>query len=378
MLNEGAQSPMTEASELLRSRRGFLKLAGLGVATVGAGGLLAACGSGASKASSGLSSNGALTRSTRFRIASAPIDNYFLDTVALNQGLYDKYHLEVGKPLYPSSGVQGMQLLAAGAADGMLQDMMLVLAGFASAQQGKRPQIIGMGVPENTYAIVAGKGGSWPGTDASFQERMAALKGKRVGVPAVGSGADQQLRLALQEAGMKYGDVTHLGVGQFSAGMAQLKAGRLDAYMCQTYATTRLMAAATGGSVYLELADPSVPDVLSKQQVDAYIVGEEFLAKSQNVAKAWLSANTAAKDWVLANKTAAADLLNKQDLGGNAAPIATEYIEHYTSVVVPKIQPDWKATRTGVELMIQIGTTLGVVKQGQVTYEDLVPEFARA
>lgn len=370
-------TPDTRLIQQPTSRRSFLRAAGLGVAALGATNLLAACGAGAG-VSKGPKAAGALSKPTPFHISSARIDNYLLDMVALDQNIYGRYNLEVGKLLYPQSGVQGMQLLAAGASNAMLQDMMLVLAGYANAEKGKRPQIVGVRVPETTYSIVVGKG-SWPAASATFAEKMQALKGKKVGVTAVGAGADQQLRLALQAAGMQYDDVTHLGIGnQIPAGAAQLKAGRIDAYVGFTYTVGELVAALAGGSVYIQFSDPSVPAILSQQQVDVDIVREDFLAANPDAVKAWLAANTEAKDWVLANKAAAANLLNTESLGGKGAQIATSYIEHYATSLVPKIQPGWKATKAGVDLMIKIGTTEGVIKPGQVSYEQLVPEFARA
>ena len=45
---------------------------------------------------------------------------------------------------------------------------------------------------------------------------------------------------------------------------------------------------------------------------------------------------------------------------------------------MPKIQPDWKVPKDAVDFMIDIAVQLGTVKEGQVSYEDLVAESARA
>ena len=120
------------------------------------------------------------------------------------------------------------------------------------------------------------------------------------------------------------------------------------------------------------------PAILSKQQVQPIIVREDFLADSKDVVTAWKSAAWEAKDWILANRKEAADKLNETQFGGKGAAAATAYIEHYATSVVPKIIPDWKVGKAGIEVMIGVAEKLGAVKAGQVTYENIVADFARA
>ncbi|GLW99353.1 hypothetical protein [Microtetraspora sp. NBRC 16547] len=64
-------------------------------------------------------------------------------------------------------------------------------------------------------------------------------------------------------------------------------------------------------------------------------------------------------------------------VNGKAANASKAYIEHYATTVVPKIQPDWKVQKEGVDVMIDVGQKLGHLKDGQVSYEKLVAESAR-
>jgi ABC-type nitrate/sulfonate/bicarbonate transport system substrate-binding protein len=373
MLDRATQLASSEGGV---SRRDILKYAGLGAALFGAAPVLAACGSSGSKTSANGSSTSA-AKATSFRIATALGDNFIIDAVNQAQHQYAPHHLAVPKFLYPSSGVQGMQLLAAGAADGEVQDTLLTLATFANSQKGKRPVIVGMRVPENTYSIVVKKG-SWPDASASFADKMKALKGKRVGVTAVGAGADKQLALALKAAGMSYNDVTHLSIGQVTPAIAQMRAGRIDAYVGFTRATARFLAQLTGGSVLIDFADPAVPAVLSKQQVDVCVVSEDFANTKQAVVKDWLAAQWDGKDWILANRQAAADLLNTGSFNGKGAQVCSEYIDHFANALVPKLQPMWAVTRDSIDFMIDLAVGAGAIKSGSVSYEQIVPAFARA
>jgi len=360
----------------MTSRRNLFKLAGLGAAAVGAGGLLAACGDDKAVGGTTVTAPNALAKSTPFRIASAPVDNYFIDAVNQAQHHFAKYNLEVPKFLYPSSGVQSMQMLAAGAVDGLMQDCLLTMASFVNSEKGKRPVIIGMRIPETTYSIVVNKG-TWPDAGAGFEERMASLRGKRIGVTAVGAGTDQQLRLALEAAGMKYEDVTHLGVGQLAPGIAQMNAGRIDAYVGFTFMASRLMAAQTGGKVLIDFNGAGVPEIISRQEVDPIVVREDFARDHADVAKAWLAAQWDGKDWILNNREAAAKLLNDGNFAGKALEISAAYIEHFANNVVPKLKPMWKVPRESIETMAKVAEKLGIAKPGTLPYEELVPEFAR-
>lgn len=360
------------------SRRDLLRWAGSGLVAVGVGGALTACGGGSGSSSKVSKVAGALAKPTTFHIASAPIDNYFLDFVNQDQKDYAKFNLKVPKFILPKSGVQGEQLMSAGSINGQVQDVLLTLATYAHSDPGKRPVFVGMRVPETTYSIVVAKG-TWPGANASFKEKMQALKGKTIGVTAIGAGADQQLTLALKQAGMSRDDITALSVGQVAAGgAAQMKAGRIQAYVGITWATSRVLVKETGGQILVEFSDPSVPAILSKQKVDVAIVREDFAKDHEDVVKAWLAAQTAGKDWMAASPDKAAALLNKTCLGGKYADIAKGYVSHWNDDLVPKLKPDWKIEKADVDLMIDVAQQMGLIKSGQVTFEDIVPAYARA
>lgn len=368
------RSPFAPIIDQHTNRRTALRAVGLGAVLAGTGGLLAGCGDDSSSSGASGGSGGG---STEFKIASAPGDNYFLDHVCKEQGTFTANKLDVGDFVFPQSGVQAMQLFAAGAITGMQQDTLLTMTSYANAQQGSRPQIVGMRIPETTYAIVVGKG-SWPDPSASYEERMQALKGKKVGVAAVGAGSDQTLRLALEEAGMGYDDVTHLGVGQFAPAIQQMQQGRIDAYVAVTYATSFMMANVTGGSVLVPFWEDNTPDLMHKQEVQPIIVREDYLADNAAVVESWKTAAWEGKDWIVANQDAAAKMLNESQFNGTAEAESKSYIDHYVTVTVPKLEDNWKVKKEGIDNMIVVAEKLGMITSGQLTYEDIVAESARA
>lgn len=340
-------------------------------AVVAMGLLLAACGS------SGEASDGGNGEPVAMKIASSPSDVYLMDEFALNEKLFAKHDLKVDKFIYPQNGVQGSQLLASGAIDAMQQDTLLTMASFANGQKGKRPIIVGMRMPTVTYAIITRDGFEGPGADASFEEKMKALEGKTIGVTAIGAGADTELTLALEEAGVDKDSVTRLAVGQMPPMIAQLKSKRVDAVVSQTWASSRMLEAATGGSIYVEYSDTTSPEVLSGQEVGPLVVREDFLKKNPKAVENYLALQTTIKDEMLARPDDAAAFLNKNTFDGKAADLSTAYVDDWSKNVITKADPEWRMSRDAFDRMAAIAVRIGLLKEGQVKYEDIVAKFAQ-
>ncbi len=362
-------SPFGGLQESEVSRRSLLKYFGIGAAAVGASPLLAACGSGSGAAGAG---------AAKFTIASFPGDTYLIDAVNAANKDFAKHDLNVPKFIAPQSGVQALQLMTAGAVNGYAADTLLLMASHVNGTKGKRPVIAGFRTVSTTYGIVVGKKGNWPAADASFEEKMQSLKGKKVGVTAVGAGGDLQLRLALESAGMKSTDVTHLAVGPSLAAIPNLNAGRLDAYVTVQWTAGRFSAKETGGHVLLDFSEPGVPAVLREQAVLAIGVREDFAEQKPEVVQNWLKAQWDANVWMQSHKADAAKILNANTFAGKAPEIATAYMDHYVQDVAPALKPMFKADKETVDRMAKLAERFGSVKAGQINFEEIVPSFARA
>ncbi|WP_228003031.1 ABC transporter substrate-binding protein [Nocardia australiensis] len=364
-----------------RSRREFLSIAGVGLAAVGAGAFLAGCadssGSTPAPGGSGGLAPDALANSTRFVVATAPGDNFLIDQVNKEQGQFARYNLDVPKLLVPSSAVQANQLLASGAMGGCMTDITVAISAFANSTPGQRPVVVGLRVPVNTYSVVVGKG-SWPGDNASFPEKMNALRGKRIGVTALGAGADQQLLMALGAVGLSERDVTRIGVGQISPAIAQLKADRIDAYLSYTRGASLAVAHQSGGGLFVNFSDADVPEVLNRQPVGAIVVREDFATSSQDVVRAWLAAQADGMTWIADHADDAAALLNKTSFDGKMSEVAVESVRFLNDTVGPSTKPMFQVSREPIELMVSIAEKQGHITPGAVRYEDLVPDYARA
>ena len=370
-LRSAATAPVT--------RRSLFKFAGAGALAVGAGSLLAACGSGGSAASTSQATKaaGALASPTPFVVGSSSGDNFLIDLVNVDQNQFAAYNLEVPKLIYPQSGVQGLQMISAAAIDGAAMDTMGAMLSFANSQKGNRPVIVGIRMPVNTYNMIVGPG-NWPGAGASFAEKMASLKGKRIGVTAIGAGTDNMLNLALKAAGMDRGDIAVVGVGQIPAAIAQIKNDRLDAYVGFTFGSGLSVATQVGGQMLIDFSAAGTPALLSDLQVCPLVMREDKVESSQDTANAWLGAQWEAKTWITDNRAAASKLLNEGTFNNGAPEEATKTIDFMVDRVFPKVSPNWKVTRGAIEHAGDVMDQLGMLKKGTVSYEDIVPPFARA
>ncbi|MFE4503546.1 ABC transporter substrate-binding protein [Rhodococcus sp. NPDC056743] len=344
---------------------------------VGAGSLLAACGGGSEAAGTqGTKAAGALASPTPFVVGSSSGDSFLIDSVNVAQNQFAPLNLEVPKLIYPQSGVQGLQMVSAGAIDGAAMDTIGAMLSFAKSQKGSRPVIVGMRMPVNTYNMIVGPG-NWPGENAGFAEKMAALKGKRIGVTAIGAGTDNILNLALKAAGMERDDIAVVGVGQIPAAIAQIKNDRLDAYVGFTFGSGLSVATQVGGQMLIDFSATGTPELLSDLQVCPLVMREDKVESNQDTANAWLAAQWEAKTWITDNRSAAAKLLNEGTFNNSAPEEAAKTIDYMVDRVFPLVSPNWKVTRSGIEHAADVMDQLGMLPKGSVSYEDIVPPFAR-
>lgn len=364
-LNEINRKPLATSAV---DRRSLLKFGAFGLAAVGAAPLLSACGSSSTSSSA--------AKSIQLHWSSG--DTFLADVVAVQQGIFKDHKLDVGKNVETTSGVQTLQLMTTGAVTAALVDQLITMGAFLKTPKGRRVVQVGQRYPVNSYGVVVSANGGWPDDAASFADKVKSLRGKRVGVTSVGAGSDQQLILALEQVGVKTTDVTHIAVGLAAAGAAQLKAGRLDAYVGYSPSVSEFVAENAGGRVLASFADASAPSLLRSETVGSLVMSEKFVAENKDVVIAYLQAEQDANKWIVDNATAAADLLNQTSFAGKAAAPCEKAISFYVEQVVPKCLPQLKVSRQWFDSMSTIASTLGVVAPNAISYEDFVPALARA
>lgn len=118
------------------------------------------------------------------------------------------------------------------------------------------------GVATQPYVIVASSDLDLPNLDKGYPENMVDLKGKTIGVPARGSGAELLLMRMLGDVGLTEDDVTLVGVGGPGTALPALTVGKqIDAMI--NFPPTQYICAASGACK--TIVDPSQgggPDVI--------------------------------------------------------------------------------------------------------------------
>jgi NitT/TauT family transport system substrate-binding protein len=179
--------------------------------------------------------------------------------VAKDLGIYDKHGLNVSL-LDFRAAPDATAALFSGAVDLMSNspgNMMLVNS------RGRDLVAIVDNFPAPVWSLVVGKDVATPSKAAGYPALMHDLKGKKIGVPAIGSDGHNFARRFLRDAGMDpEKDVTFLAVGLGPDAVAAFKAGQLDAVMAIEPVQTVLEA--LGGKVVLDLlADKTIPEFAS-------------------------------------------------------------------------------------------------------------------
>ena len=179
--------------------------------------------------------------------------------VAKDLGIYDKHGLNVSL-LDFRAAPDATAALFSGAVDLMSNspgNMMLVNS------RGRDLVAVVDNFPAPVWSLVVGKDVATPGKAAGYPALMRDLKGKKIGVPAIGSDGHNFARRFLRDAGMDpEKDVTFLAVGLGPDAVAAFKAGQLDAVMAIEPVQTVLEA--LGGKVVLDLlADKTIPEFAS-------------------------------------------------------------------------------------------------------------------
>ncbi len=179
--------------------------------------------------------------------------------VAKEQGIYAKHGLDVSLVDFRAAP-DATAALFSGAIDLMSNspgNMMLVNS------RGKDLVNIIDNYPAPVWSVVVNKNVATPNQKAGYPALVRDLKGKQIGVPAIGSDGHNFARRFLRDAGMDpEKDVTFLAVGLGPDAVAAFKAGRLDAVMAIEPVQSALVA--LGGRVVLDLlADKTIPEFAS-------------------------------------------------------------------------------------------------------------------
>lgn len=204
------------------------------------------------------------------------------------------------------------------------------------------------------------------GPSTSAEEVFQSLKGKSVGVPALGSSAALQFVAALKSAGLGRNDVSLIGVGIGTPAIAALKQGQVDALSSYPFMAPRLTASGAG-QVVLNLDKHGGPAYEDSYGI-GYAASQSWLNDNPGVAKSFCKGIKAASQFI--RETSNAEVVKAQIRKGfslenrDALSEALSFSRKAVSAALPRK----KITRT-----LQTLTDLGILNQSpKIGYSKLV------
>jgi ABC-type nitrate/sulfonate/bicarbonate transport system substrate-binding protein len=247
---------------------------------------------------------------------------YVLDYVADKQGFFKKNGLEAKFISPQSGGASANTLFLGGTLQAWPGNPATIMQDMAKGEKikiaGWRDNWIPFGI------VVPGDSSLAKLKDAPFDEKMKALRGKKIGLTAVGSLVYQSLLAGLNTAGLKESDVTILAVGQPDSGMAQMQGGRIDAYVTYSRTDVGVFAERVKAVQYASLTGDEAPESIRDFSSWALPVLESMQTKHPEVVKGYVKAQEEAYDWAKNNIDAAAQIVADQIYKGQFKPIIVD------------------------------------------------------
>lgn len=342
----------------LKARKGLAMIALAGVAALG----LTACGT-ASETASG---------ATAMTIVSLPGEVYVLEKVAKEEGFYEDNGLDV-KLISPQSGASGArQLLLGGSVQGWPGNPATVMQDSAKGFDVKLAGMIKNWIP---FQLQVRKDSDLAQVDGDYLTKVKALKGKVIGLTGLGSLPQQIVETALGEAGLSPKDVTFVGVGLDTAGIASLRKKRIDAYFTFSLVSANAVQEQADAVKFLGVADQDAPPTMQTFSNWTLASSGEFAKSKPKALEGWAKAIREAYAWVKKNPAKAAEIVSKSDFQGEKVDELTEYIKVLTAAEQdPDLLVDREVLQSEIEALRGAGA-LPKANQG-LTYGDLVPDFA--
>jgi ABC-type nitrate/sulfonate/bicarbonate transport system substrate-binding protein len=312
---------------------------------------------------------------TNFTSAVFQSEVYLPDFVAKDKGFYAAHGINMNF-VTPASGAAAAQLMLAGQVQGWSTDPQIALT---AAAKGEDIRLAGLEVPTQIYWLLVAKNGNWPSNSASFNQKMAALEGKTVGVSGIGAGTDHALLAGLNAAGLPLNSVNRVGIGQQTAAIGQLQAGSISAFVSFSLAGNAIIAQQTGARVLVAFGGNDVPSSVRNIPGLGMAVQGSFAQQHPKVIADWRAADQEAIDWIKKNPAQAAVVLNKYVYNGVQLALAKQVIPEFLSGVFSSIPPGLKMSRTSFDLGIKALKEIGAIPStAALTYENAVIPSARA
>ncbi|MPZ29025.1 MAG: ABC transporter substrate-binding protein [Micromonosporaceae bacterium] len=267
------------------------------VAALLAAALTAACGG-----TGGDDSGGEMT----LRIAQSSTSvGYFTLYVAQQEGFFEDEGLDIGEPSVLGGDSKVAAALAGGAAD---IGGGVATTAFLLADGGRDPRIVANLLNSYYVDVIVGNQFSQPPPDATLEEKIQALAGARIGVPAPSGGGAALLQFLFNQVGLDMEtDVTMVNLGGSSSGaVGALQTDRVNALVFFQPIGQQVEAQQLG-SIYISPSRGDIPDMTDQPHAVAISTAEIVEDKPEEMA-AFVRAIARAQELIHVDRARTAEL----------------------------------------------------------------------
>ena len=243
----------------------------------------------------GLMTNAANAEDITVRLQDYPGIGNMLFRIAAAKGFCHNHGIKCELQMIPS-GPLGVQALLAKSVDVAFPAAEVPIN---AAIKGSAVQIIISGAQQNVFQIVVRDGLNIPDGGKDYKAMMNSLKGKKIGVPARGSGAELQFHLLAEQAGLKPSDFIFVAVGSPNTSFGALKSSQIDASMTFEPSGSICDMLKSCTTVYRGAYAPEPKDVARTNGASAVlVVTQEMVEKSPKTVDALIAAAKDAQDFI--------------------------------------------------------------------------------
>jgi len=161
-------------------------------------------------------------------------------------------------------------------------------------------------------------------------KRIRALRGLRLGISSIGSGADTFARFVLPKYGMDPDkDVTLVTLGSCAAEIAALESGNVDGFLCGVPAPEQAEARGLG-KLIINTMGGEVPE-LRGILYSGYYARPDFIQQNPQTVQAFVNAVTKALHFIHKHPDEAATISSQQNAGSDSAVYKATFLTHVGS-----------------------------------------------
>lgn len=210
----------------------------------------------------------AQSREVPVRIQDYPGLGNVLFRVAITKGYCEKHGLKCQLQMIPSGPLGGQALLAKSIDAAFVPPDVQINA----ALKGAATTAILSGSQRNPFQLVIRNDLPAPNADKGFPAFLNDLKGKKIGVPARGSGAELLFKLLAAKAGLNPDDFTFVAVGAPNTSYGSLVSKQIDASMSFEPSASFCDVLHTCKTVYVAGLAKEPPEIVKTNGASANII----------------------------------------------------------------------------------------------------------